>query len=573
MEFREKSGDATGRREDAPRRKPLKLDIAEVDQEILRLLIRRHNMLARMRDKKGRLDAAEEKFLRESWQAAVAKVSRDATLSGHFFTMMQGLSFLPRPAKTEADESTLKGSERRQSFNLAPPRQAVNIDLAAPAASFSICAWLYLAAAHGAQIQLANCLLNDGEVDLLKALNQMGASLNREDNSIIARAAAPLEAPDKVIHLGDSFFNLCIVLAHYLGRPSRVKLSGDNALKLADLSFLHPLLLQCGARMAHVVPKSVGLPARLEASGMLPAGIEFSSEYPAELGCALLLAATAWPQPFALNLAPHPQKENILARILPILKAAGAAFVLDGASVNIGPSNLVLPQKPQLPVEPLLGAFLLALAAPLGGSVRLGGTWPDWPESDNLWQLLQAIGLNVEKKDGHLGLSLAKPAQILSPAESGANLTAGLDEDYLPLPIALAACAALRGQNEALPQSWPLHADTGNFLHSLGLGIGGNGVLEVAAQNSETPAFNAPRPGWAVGLALAAMGRRQNQLVRLGNPGIMTALWPGFWSIYNGLPAPAHRAREEKSEKTKIRRRILTNAVAVPPEIREEDWY
>lgn len=169
MEFREKSGDATGRREDAPRRKPLKLDIAEVDQEILRLLIRRHNMLARMRDKKGRLDAAEEKFLRESWQAAVAKVSRDATLSGHFFTMMQGLSFLPRPAKTEADESMLKGSERRQSFNLAPPRQAVNIDLAAPAASFSTCAWLYLAAAHGAQIQLANCLLNDGEVDLLKA--------------------------------------------------------------------------------------------------------------------------------------------------------------------------------------------------------------------------------------------------------------------------------------------------------------------------------------------------------------------------------------------------------------------
>ena len=46
-----------------------------------------------------------------------------------------------------------------------------------------------------------------------------------------------------------------------------------------------------------------------------------------------------------------------------------------------------------------------------------------------------------------------------------------------------------------------------------------------------------------------------------------------IFPIYNGLPAPAHRAREEKSEKTKIRRRILTNAVAVPPEIREEDWY
>lgn len=571
MEFRVKGGERRG--EDSPRRKPLKLDIAEVDQEILRLLIRRHNMLSRMKDRKGRLDPAEEKFLRESWQAAVAKVSRDAALSGHFFTLMQEISFLPRPAKTEADESALKGSDRRQSFNLAPPRQPVNIAMTAPRSSFSTCSWLYLAAAHGAPALLENCLLNDGEIDLLKALNQMGAALNREETGICARSAAPIEAPDKVLHIGDSHFNLYLVLAHYLGRPSRVKLSSDSGLKLANLSFLHPLLLECGARLVHVVPKSSGLPARLEASGILPPGIAFTPNLPPELACALLLAATAWSSPFSLDLTPHPRKENIFARVLPILEAAGAVFKVDGASVSIEPAPLAIPQKPVMPVEPLLAAFLLAFAAPFGGGVKLAGSWPAWPDCDVLWRLMESMGLAASKNPGQISLSTAGSAKINSPGGLDAGLLASLDEEYMPLPIALAACGTLLKQKEAIPTAWPLHADTGNFLHSLALEASENGELAIASTVGEIPAFNAPDSSWAFALSLAAMCRDRNQLVRLGNPGIITALWPGFWSLYNTLPAPAAKVREEKTEKPKNRRRILTNAVAVPPEIKEEDWF
>lgn len=76
--------DARGR-DDAPVRRPLRETVCEIDRDILRLLLRRHNILARMRGEKSHLDSAEEKLLRESWEGAVARISRDARLSGHFF--------------------------------------------------------------------------------------------------------------------------------------------------------------------------------------------------------------------------------------------------------------------------------------------------------------------------------------------------------------------------------------------------------------------------------------------------------------------------------------------------------
>ena len=81
-------------------RRPLREVVGDIDRDILRLLLRRHNLLARMHNSKGFLDPAEEKALRESWEAAVSRVSRDARLSGRFFSLMQEVEFLPRPNRT-----------------------------------------------------------------------------------------------------------------------------------------------------------------------------------------------------------------------------------------------------------------------------------------------------------------------------------------------------------------------------------------------------------------------------------------------------------------------------------------
>ena len=141
--------DARGR-DDAPVRRPLRETVCEIDRDILRLLLRRHNILARMRGEKSHLDSAEEKLLRESWEGAVARISRDARLSGHFFSLMQEVEFLPRPAGDRPAESAegqdsaeghagegpaaQEGPDKRTAFNLAPPAKPVRLRMPAPLA-------------------------------------------------------------------------------------------------------------------------------------------------------------------------------------------------------------------------------------------------------------------------------------------------------------------------------------------------------------------------------------------------------------------------------------------------------
>ena len=138
-----------------PAEKPLrKLDIAEVDQEILRPPDSAPQHACADAGQKSRLDARPKKSScadpgRLPWQ----KVSRDATLSGHFFTMMQGLSFLPRPAKKKLTIDA-QGSEKKAILQPRPAAPGRQYRPGRACRKLSTCAWLYLAAAHGAQIQL-----------------------------------------------------------------------------------------------------------------------------------------------------------------------------------------------------------------------------------------------------------------------------------------------------------------------------------------------------------------------------------------------------------------------------------
>ena len=111
---------------DSRARKPLREVVCEIDRDILRLLLRRNNLLERMRGDKPRLDSAEEKNIRESWEAAVSHISRDARLSGHFFSLMQEVEFQPRPASARADGAD-EGGEPGGAAAKEPPRTALTL--------------------------------------------------------------------------------------------------------------------------------------------------------------------------------------------------------------------------------------------------------------------------------------------------------------------------------------------------------------------------------------------------------------------------------------------------------------
>lgn len=581
----------SGKREGAPGGTSLKDVVAEIDRDILRLLLRRHNLLERMRGGRPRLDAAEEKFLREAWQKAVSRVSRDADLSGRFFALMQDAAFLPRPA-AESQEADAQGvdaapaAERREAFNLAPPRKPLELSLRSPLACREARAWLFLAAASGQPLRLAPCLMNDPLVDLLKALNQMGAAVTREQDAVIARVAEPLGCPDKVIYLGDSIWNLFLLLAFYVGRPSRVKFIGETELKLADFSSTRRFLPQLGARFINVIPRSSGLPARLECSGIVPGRVDLPPDVPGELGAALLLAAPFLEHEFTLGLAGHPQRERVIAFALPLLQAAAISVAERDGAVSVRPSTPVVPAEPALPMDAELAAFLLSLPMPLGGDVRLEGAWPAGPDADAAWELLRVMGVPVQAAPagrGAVGVKLEAPRRAARLSTVPQVTLERLSDRLAPLPLALAACAALDGAEadapatvlEALRCPPALAAD---FFSAAGLVLAGDALrpgpeLRDGGKSFAGPAWNAPSPSWALALALAACARPARcHGLRLGNPGILTALYPGFWALYNALPRPVPRQREGgEASPVREHRRIRTATEAVLPPERETE--
>ena len=576
-------------RDDGTQRRPLRETVCEIDRDILRLLLRRHNILTRMRGDKSRLDSAEEKMLRESWEGAVARISRDARLSGHFFSLMQEVEFLPRPLGerlVEAAEGSENGAgrdgeapaaqegpDKRIAFNLAPPAKPVRLRMQAPLACRATRAWLMLAAVTGQPTRLSPCLMNDPIVDCVKMLIQVGASLTREDDGVTARPAVALAAPDKVFYVGDSAWNFYLLLGHYLGRPSRAKFMGESSLKLADLSAVRHFLPTMGARLVHVVPKSDGLPARLECSGIIPDSVVMPADTPAELAEGILLAAPGYEHSLTMDLTNHPAQKTILARTLPILRTAGAEVSVEGGVVRIHPTQLAIPAQPELPMEPELALFLLALPLALGGESTLAGQWPQWPSAEAGWKLLHSLGLDLQQQKGKDGNEVKATSAAPIKDFSLATLPADLPADWAPLAVGLAACSALRGGQPALPEL-PQGTDpyeVESFLNALGLEQTSEGRLCKNEQSGVKAGWNAPSPVWAMAFSLAACAKQHQ---KLGNPGVMTGLFPAFWVLYNSLPEPQpRRAAAEAAPAAPPRRRIITASVAVPPELKEEDDY
>lgn len=567
-------------------RRSLRETVCDIDRDVLRMLMRRHNLIRRMYNAKGFLEPAEEKSIRESWEAAVSRVSRDPRLSGRFFTLMQEVEFLPRPGED--------GEAQRPAFNLAPADLPVRLSMAAPRACRLTRAWIALAACHGQSVRIAPALMNDPVVDCVKLLNQLGAHVNRDDGAVHVAAGAPLGTPDKVLFVGDSAWNFYLLLGHYLGRPSRTKFTGGAALKLADLSAVRRFLPLMGARLVHVVPKSDGFPVRIECSGVLPGKVVFPADAPVELAEGIMLAAPAYERAITLDLAAMPGRELAFARILPVLEAAGADVRREGDTLHFQPCALTIPVEPDLPAEPELAVFLMGLAPALGGEVRLEGRWPEWPGAEAGLQLLRRTGARVECSATEM---LARSQKPLAGLPGDFALPEGLPASWRPLAVALSAMTALRGGHATLPAG--LEAEetvVESYLHAAGLALDAEGRLTAWKPGEEMPeteepdeegrpvrkprpalqarGWNAPDATWAVALALAACARGNQEGFKLGNPGVLTELYPPFWVLYNNLPEP-HMTREHReapAEPARNRRRVITNAVAVPPPLEDEDY-
>lgn len=521
-------------------------EIAELDGELLKLLSRRAKLLKKTRRPKkegaGTSSIPSEKQLRLLWEANAAKFSKDPRLAHQLFALLQDIEFI---SKDFVDE---KGD-----FTLAPYRRPVEIDLPGFACLRSTRLWMALAAGCGSECHISGVLSADPIHEFLKSLNQAGASVSLKGNTLICKEGRLPEFADKVIFAGNEELNFYLLALMAVARPGILKFTGASALKDADLTAFRNFLPQMGARIAHAMPRSNGLPVRLECSGVIADAIAVPADLPADAVTATLIAAALWNMKVTLNLTSNEHASRCLAEAKVVLDACGIVTEGEEGAFTYLPGPADIPFTPSVAMDPALNAMLLSVPAFAKGAAKLTGTWPvDGEEGRSALALLQSAGLQVVE-DGD-----AVICEHTDSVKSSAALQFdALPNCYFPLAVALACVKAhLSGEGVRLPELPEGVAESlvEGFAAQANIMLV-DGMLLPGEDVPATEVWTSPDAYWTIALALIAFIKPK---IKLANPGTVTDLMPSFWMFYNGLPKPdmTPRKKEISDDKPK-RRRII----------------
>jgi 5-enolpyruvylshikimate-3-phosphate synthase len=550
--------------------------LIELDRDLMKLLVRRSVLVSRIRGGRDYAASPEavlaEKDVRIAWENGALAFSKDPRFTRQLFTLLQDLKVL---SKEQAEQTGI--------FTLVPSAKPVSGELTGPADTRMAQMYTALAACRGDALSLEALSLSEALIDTVKACSQAGAAISRHGQGagpggVSVTQGAPLSFAGKTIYVGEDFFTLYLMAFLAVGRPGACRLAGGARLKGADLSVLRQTLPLFGARLAPVVPRSRGLPVSLESSGAIPPQVLIPADLPLEAVCALLLAPLLWNAPVIFNLAALPASvaAAALAEVGAVHLACGAHVETRGAQLSFSPGALQAYERPSLSLDSSLCAYLLALPAFAGGSLSLKGSWPaHLPVSLEVESLLSWAGLAVRI----LGTSVSVEAAC--PPFSVPLQCNGLSPQLGPLFLALAAKRCMFGADTpSLRRPAPFPSDDAQdalaqeFYERIGLlyadgcvstsDTGGRVSLPAHAGAAKTghSAWTSPDAYWSMAFALAAFLRPG---LRLANPGSVTEVLPGFWSIYNSLPHPADpvrrtqaAAQESKNDKP-ARRRVIAD--------------
>lgn len=541
-------------------------DLQDLDRKLVKLIARRVEILDKISQNRHKSPRAairyanEEKELRKNWERAASKLSRDERFLREIFSLLQELTLVPEHLESRGGNL----------FNLAPSKKPVQFNLPKIASTRESCLWAVLAAGSGAEIELKGQITPDCVIELIKALNQAGAHLSRDANNVIVnRQGGELEWQDKTIFAGDSTFNFYLLSALALEKPGVVKFSGDSSLKLCDLSAWRNTLPLFGARLAHVVPKSKGLPVHQECSGLLPAEVALPADLPADAITALMIASSFWAEKIVFQDNGSPAFAEAKAEVLPLFTACGVRFDDKKPGLFISPGIGLIPHKPDLSLDLYLTSILLAIPAFSGGEAQMGGTWPKHSRATNAVEKLFAwSGIELVKKEG---FTKSLRGEKLNAPKNPALLE-DLPEWAVPLALAFAANhatngnkAELKGKNIDLNLAQDflqllgaeLSADEhGNLSVTKPLGGAGPAGTDISAAPI---IWTAPSPAWGMALALGAYLKRN---IALTNPALVNSVMPPFWAIYNSLPTPTYKKAEKtETPEPKPRRKIIAKGV------------
>ncbi len=529
----------------SPSKARLADELSRLDKELISLLQKRSALLAEAQPQTAGkrpkdLDSDLEKTIWRVWESAISPAKRDTRLWRTLFTLVQELP----PADTGLAEA-VESSDKTQGFLLTPRAHMGDVAAQSPGSHDMACFNLALAVQSPSPFSLSGAVLNDHLVSLIKSLNQAGASLHWDDEGVHSRGPREQGFDGKIIYAGDSPLTLYLLLALALAEPGRCKFTGGTQLKLANLAPLIQLFPSLGTRLSQVIPGSRGIPARIEVSAVLPEEVRLPRDLPPLFACALALAAPSYPNGMTLSWEEDAPFADALAPVADLLTAWSLNAELSPTALSVSPGAPEPPENYRLPMDPRIGSWLLALPLVTGQKGKeqdakavIDGVWPrDLAPWSYLKNLLRAASLDVTP-----GADSAV-SRFGTKADKGSLL---LDStafpEYFPFTASLAAVLAMNGKRVRItPPSDTERGFAMELYERLGLTLTQEGESFTVVKSGQAPdtrkltPWLSPGPAWTLAMALAAFRRPG---MALANPGGVTELMPGFWTLYNALPEP-----------------------------------
>ncbi|PTN39009.1 hypothetical protein C6366_00815 [Desulfonatronum sp. SC1] len=441
---------------------------------------------------------------------------------------------------------------------------------------------IYWAAAANAAARTSPVRTNDDVVELIKALNQLGAGLAWERDLVIhvPRRSPDLDFEQKTVHAGQSPFTLALLLATALARPGIAKFSGSGSLNMLALKPWQQFLPRLGARLHQLNPHAPGLPVRLESNGN-PENAHIDGEMPVELILAVLVAAPFYPRGLRLTwdgsgMPDGPGEISTKLKIITELyDLYGVPYTLQSDAITVShalprlpgdhlrdhlPDGLTdgLPNDPSgpqplfdVPLDPTLNAMLLIWSRFSGWAMRLEGRWPKGdPTTEPLLALLRSCGLTVTIDPKGIRAEAGPwPAEPILDIHGHSQA--------LPLGVVLALGAPATAMLKGLPSEYDQDViDTlANWSGRTWRQDGSFLIFQPMPRGTERsdPRFNPPDAAWAMAAAMLAF---RHPGIHLANPGELTGSWPGFWTLYNHVltasaKRPGQRPEQQLAQRPK----------------------
>ncbi|MDD6088633.1 MAG: hypothetical protein PUB69_04915 [Desulfovibrionaceae bacterium] len=511
-------------------------ELKNIDRDILRLIVRR----VRLAENVGNVSAPEiERELRASWEKHVASISRDPRLVHRFFALLQELEI-----SSDADSSF--------AFNLAPSGKIVKISAPLPANDRLARLNLALAASTDRSAFVPDVPLSDAVMQCLKGFAQAGIPMHRDDDGTVTVRSMNRRSGDvfdRVVYVGSDPLNLYLQIFILAGRLSRVKIMGEKDLRFLDLSALEQFLPSLGSRLMPVIPGQKGVPVRLEASAMLPDQIILPENLSEDMILALCAALPSWHKTCTIDMSRHPDCSKLLREAEQLLKNAGQNAFAENSVLRFAPGAELVFTNCDCCANPAACATLLAIPAFTGGKTVLSGVRSEH-NLEEIASLLRQCGIVLTLQNNQYIADCDSP----SPQKAPLDLH-DLSSNLLPIGLVLALRRLL---TDPVPIRLPENADRAlinDFLTRFGLEL--NGDTPTSAETNSTP-WTAPSPEWALALSLGAFLKPN---LKLTNPGIVQAVLPWYWTLYNTLPNPKPLRPDISSDSTQQekpkRRRIL----------------